>query len=100
MRLRLTTSGGEVVEETISYGELWRIPLSADESARIEVRPTRRFDVGNGKGRALEAEVTGGENGIIIDARGRPIEVPEEKEALAAWAESLTRGLAPPASTG
>jgi hypothetical protein len=44
--------------------------------------------------------VTGGENGIIIDARGRPIEVPEEKEALVVWAESFARGLAPPASTG
>jgi uncharacterized protein (TIGR01319 family) len=100
MRLRLTTAGGEVVEETIVYGELRNIPLGADESARIEVRPMRRFDVGNGKGRVLEAEVTGGENGIIIDARGRPIEIPEEKEALAAWAESLARGPAIPASTG
>ncbi|GAI38388.1 unnamed protein product, partial [marine sediment metagenome] len=56
--------------------------------AKIDVKPARRFDVGMGRGRRLEANVTGGENGIIIDARGRPMETPK-KEVLSTWAESL-----------
>ncbi len=89
LTVRMSTSEGVSMEETIAFGELKTLPLGADESARIEVSPTRRFDVGAGRGRRLEATVTGGENGVIIDARGRPIGIPAKKEVLSVWAESL-----------
>ena len=95
LTVRMSTSEGVSMEETIAFGELKTLPLGADESARIEVSPTRRFDVGVGRGRRLEATVTGGENGVIIDARGRPIVIPA-KEALSVWAESLKPRLAAP----
>ncbi|TEU08551.1 methylaspartate mutase [Candidatus Bathyarchaeota archaeon] len=88
LTVSMSTSEGVSMEETIAFGELKTLPLGADESARIEVSPTRRFDVGAGRGRRLEATVTGGENGVIIDARGRPIVIPA-KETLSVWAESL-----------
>jgi len=91
MKLLMTTADG-VLEETVAFGELKILPLRADESAMLELKPTRRFDVGAGRGKALEAEVTGGENGIIIDARGRPLVVPENREILAAWAQALAQG--------
>ena len=95
LTVSMSTSEGVSMEETIAFGELKTLPLGADESARIEVSPTRRFDVGVGRGRRLEATVTGGENGVIIDARGRPIVIPA-KEALSVWAESLKPRLAAP----
>ncbi len=95
LTVRMSTSEGVSMEETIAFGELKTLPLGADESARIEVSPTRRFDVGVGRGRRLEATVTGGENGVIIDARGRPIGIPA-KEALSLWAESLKPRLVAP----
>jgi hypothetical protein len=95
LTVSMSTSEGVSMEETIAFGELKTLPLGADESARIEVSPTRRFDVGVGRGRRLEATVTGGENGVIIDARGRPIVIPA-KETLSVWAESLKPRLAAP----
>jgi hypothetical protein len=89
LTVSMSTPGGVSVEETLVFGELKTLPLGADESARIMVSPTRRFDVGAGRGRTLEATVMGGENGVIIDARGRPIGIPAKKEAISVWAESL-----------
>ncbi len=87
------------VKKSVAFGELKTLPLGADESAKIKISPTRSFDVGMGRGRALEITVTGGENGVIVDARGRPIETPK-KEALSTWVESLEpRPVAPRART-
>jgi len=44
--------------------------------------PAREFDVGLGRGSAAtpRAEVEGGAVGIIIDARGRPLALPPDRE--------------------
>ena len=97
LTVSMNTSGGVSVEETLAFGELKTLPLGAGESAKIVVSPTRRFDVGAGRGRSLDTKVTGGEHGFIIDARGRPIEIPARKEALSMWAESLKPRSAAPA---
>jgi len=99
LTVSMTTPDGVITAETVAFGELKTLPLEADESARIVVSPTRRFDVGVGRGRSLDATVTGGENGVIVDARGRPIETPK-REALSTWVESLKpRPVAPRART-
>ena len=97
LAVSMNTSGGVSVEETVAFGELKTLPLGADESAKIVVSPTRRFDVGVGRGKSLNAKVTGGEHGVIIDARGRPISIPIKKESLSVWAESLKPRPAAPA---
>ncbi|MBC8498644.1 glutamate mutase L, partial [Candidatus Bathyarchaeota archaeon] len=100
LTVSMSTSGGVSVEETVAYGELKTLPLGAGESAKIVVNPTKRFDVGVGRGRSLDAKVTGGEHGVIIDARGRPFGTPIKKEALSVWAESLKpRPVAPATKT-
>ena len=89
MRLRMTYTDGDTVEEMVRLGEVKSRPLGAEESATIEATPTGRFDVGKGRGKRLVVEVTGGVHGVIIDARGRPLTIPEEKEVLASWTEAL-----------
>jgi hypothetical protein len=89
MSLRVSTADGVVAEETVNSGELKSLPLGAGESARIEVTPAKRFDVGMGRGKMLEAEVTGGVNGLVLDARGRPLVVPDRREVIASWMKSL-----------
>ncbi len=96
MRLRLTKADGAVIEETAGFGELKAIPLDADEIATLEVRPARRLDVGKGGGKELAVDVRGGKHGIIIDARGRPMEIPEKREAIAEWREALIPGMPTP----
>ena len=50
-----------------------------DESAKVKLNPLRGFDVGQGKGKSFETTVWGGVVGIIFDGRGRPLNIPEDK---------------------
>lgn len=72
---------GRSLEVEVLYGSLEVIPLPAGQTADLELRPTRRFDVGLGtKGQAGTTKVEGGIIGIIIDARGRPLPISEDAE--------------------
>jgi hypothetical protein len=69
------------LEVEVPYGSLEVIPLASGQTATLELRPTRRFDVGLGtKGQAGTTKVEGGIIGIIIDARGRPLPIAEDLE--------------------
>ena len=92
--LRGRLAVGERAEEfEVQTGEMRLIPLAEGESAEMTLDPLRRFDVGAGPGRALTATVHGGVVGVIIDARGRPLQLPEgETEhaaAIRAWNDEL-----------
>ncbi|MFO7723564.1 MAG: glutamate mutase L, partial [Bacteroidales bacterium] len=76
MRAKLTYANRQVLNLEIAYGSIEVIPLPAGRKATLELRPSRQFDIGWGrKGRGAVAEVDGGILGIIIDARGRPLQV-------------------------
>lgn len=68
-------------EGDVRFGFLERVLVPAGVKAILELRPTRRFDLGLGPGRGVRIEAWGGAVGIIIDARGRPLIWPEKKEA-------------------
>jgi hypothetical protein len=89
MKVRVTRADGVVTQVDINFGELKAIPLSSRETVKLEVSSKRLF-VGEGKGKTLEASVRGGEVGLILDARGRPLNIPTEKRILANWMNSLT----------
>ena len=61
--------------------------------AIVSVEPTRSFDLGAGPGKKVEREVRGGTVGLILDARGRPLELPQERSACRAmmtgWVKAL-----------
>jgi hypothetical protein len=48
-----------------------------------------RSDIGNGPGRNAAVQVTGGVMGVVIDARGRPMVLPNDpgrrRELLKKW---------------
>ena len=77
----------------LTVGELLRFPLAAGETARVDIEPARGFDVGAGSGRRVQREVRGGTVGLILDARGRPLTLPEDRQAcrdtLRRWIEAL-----------
>ena len=54
----------------IAYGEIRRLPLNLDQTARIHLDPMRGFDVGSGPGKPIEREIKGGKVGVILDGRG------------------------------
>jgi len=72
---------GRSLEVEVLYGSLEVIPLPAGQTANLELRPSRRFDVGLGtRGQAGTTKVEGGVIGIIIDARGRPLPIAADPE--------------------
>jgi len=73
---------------TLPFGELRLFPLGPDERARIELRPAKQVDLGEGKGQSVTRDVQGGEVGLLLDGRGRPLQLPAKPEARLA---ALTR---------
>ncbi|MGD8462917.1 MAG: glutamate mutase L [Anaerolineae bacterium] len=74
LKFKIEYHDGRSLEVEVPYGSLEVIPLPSGQTATLELRPTRRFDVGLGsKGQAGKTKVEGGLLGIIIDARGRPL---------------------------
>jgi hypothetical protein len=82
LQLRLDPEdGGESIEGEARYGQLIVLPLRQGQYARLTLRPERGFDVGfGGPGKAGALRVAGGAVGLIIDARGRPLSLPDDPE--------------------
>ena len=78
LTVQISGGGMSPVDENIPFGELRRYLLPSGEKATLKLQPSRRFDLGAGNGHAVEAEVTGGIVGLVIDTRGRPLEIPTD----------------------
>jgi len=72
---------GEVLEKKLTFGEIERIPLGEGKKAEVEIAPRSGFDVGAGSGHTLKTMVEGGIVGVILDGRGRPLTLPDDKES-------------------
>jgi len=84
-------TGEGVKRGTIPAGEMLLEPLALGKTAKLRLNPARGIDVGAGKGRPLEATVSGGVVGILFDGRGRPLRVPEKNrsETVERWARAV-----------
>ena len=79
--------------ETVPFGELRLYPLGVGQKARLTIQPERRLDMGAGRGQPVETEVEGGVVGLVVDTRGRPLEVSnasvERVASLKKWFDAL-----------
>jgi hypothetical protein len=75
----ITYSDGKRREESLLFGELKVFELGEGEKAEVEITPAKQFDLGEGKGQKITKEVTGGVVGLVIDARGRPLDLNSSK---------------------
>jgi hypothetical protein len=64
--------------ETVPFGAIEVLSMTADDIREIEFKPARGLDLGAGKGKPVKASVQGGVAGLIIDTRGRPLNLPSE----------------------
>ena len=93
LRVRLTDQGGNDAQAEVKFGGLEILPLGMGQTARLTLQPLQRSDIGNGPGRSATLQVTGGVMGVVIDARGRPLLLPEDpvrrRELFKRWLFSV-----------
>ncbi|RLC45933.1 MAG: methylaspartate mutase [Candidatus Coatesbacteria bacterium] len=94
MQVSADLPNGEHREVSLSVGEMYLLKAAVGESARLKISPHKGFDVGAGPGKSLTVSVDGGVVGLILDARGRPIALPENKSErvrkLQEWQKALS----------
>ena len=76
----------------LEVGQLQWLPLADGEEVEIALQPARRWDVGAGLGHALNARVRGGVVGLVLDGRGRPIEMAtnrDRRRQMSDWQRAL-----------
>ena len=77
----------------VKQGSLEALPLALGQTARLSLQPLHRADVGFGPGRAQTITVDGGALGVVIDARGRPLQLPSDavrrRELFKKWLWTL-----------
>jgi len=81
LKLKIEYDDGQTLSVEVPYGALEVVPLMTGKRAVVELRPASQFDIGLGKkGKGATTEVDGGELGIIVDARGRPLTLPGDDQ--------------------
>jgi uncharacterized protein (TIGR01319 family) len=87
------TSDGRNIDLTVAFGDMVRFDLSESQTAEVEIHPARNFNVGSGPGKVLKTKIEGGVAGLIIDGRGRPFDLPADKnirtQKLLKWFNAL-----------
>lgn len=77
----------------LAFGDIKLLPLGPDETATITIEPKRGFDFGEGSGKRVQRQVRGGAVGLILDARGRPLALPEEPVARQSTIEKWVKAV-------
>ena len=93
LSIEINYSDRPVITEDIPFGDLRLYPLEIGEKASLKLQPSRRFDLGAGHGTPVETEAMGGVVGLVIDTRGRPLEIPSDSKQrvaqLTKWQDAL-----------
>ena len=80
-------------EGVLRVGDMRLFPLGDEEEAQLSLIPARDWDLGNGPGQEVICTVRGGVVGVVIDGRGRPIQIAEDRDErlaqITAWHQTL-----------
>jgi hypothetical protein len=89
MQVQMKTKEGSVVQMEVEYGTIELLPLAVGQEAQVTLQPLRRFDIGYGPGKGRSLTIHGSALGLVIDARGRPLQLPsdaaERREQVRRW---------------
>ncbi|MDH5670203.1 MAG: methylaspartate mutase, partial [Nitrospira sp.] len=76
------------IKDQLRFGDLRLYPLELGQTATITMQPAKGVNLGAGVGVPLTCEVQGGVVGLMLDGRGRPLQLPTDQQARIA---ALTR---------
>jgi uncharacterized protein (TIGR01319 family) len=84
---------GRTVKDRLVFGEVRHYPLPPDSKATITLHPAKAVDVGEGAGASVTRQMQGGVVGVLLDGRGRPLQLPADQSAritaLKKWFEAV-----------
>ncbi|MBN1933215.1 MAG: glutamate mutase L [Anaerolineae bacterium] len=86
------------VSAEIKCGEVSVFPFHFEKKTLLELIPARGFDIGQGRGKSCTIEYREGSVGLIVDARGRPLELPHDAARRCARLEYWLSALGPDTS--
>jgi uncharacterized protein (TIGR01319 family) len=96
----ITFPDGRVEKSQLKFGEMRLFPLDLNKKAKVSMQPAKQVNLGAGTGVAVTRDVHGGVVGLLLDGRGRPLQLPREHgarvAALKRWFNGV--GLYPTAS--
>ena len=75
---------GKTVTDQLKFGDLRLYPLESGKKATVTLRPAKSANIGAGAGVAVTREVQGGVVGLMLDGRGRPLQLPADQQARVA----------------
>lgn len=75
-----TEDEGMRYEGDVEFGTLEVFALGQGR-AKVTLKPGRRFDIGLGPGKGTTIHLPGSGVGLVVDARGRPLQLPQDEQA-------------------
>ncbi len=91
LRAKLTYENGTEARVELKYGSLETLPLQSGEVGKLTIQLLRAADIGFGAGRVPREpiNVAGGALGVVLDGRGRPLNLPADagrrRELIKKW---------------
>jgi hypothetical protein len=81
LHTRLVYDDESEITLEVKQGSLEVLTLAPGQVARLYLQPLHRYDIGmGGSGRGGSLRVVGGSLGVVVDARGRPLHLPDDSE--------------------
>jgi len=80
----VTFPDGRVVKDQLKMGELRLFPLGLNQKAKLTMQPAKSVNLGQGAGAPVSRDVQGGVVGLLLDGRGRPLQLPADQPARVA----------------
>ncbi len=93
LKASLHRADGSVSTSEVKQGGLEVLPLRIGEAAELKLQPIRRTDIGRGAGKKVTMKVGGSALGVVLDGRGRPLELTSDdvrrQELIKKWLWTL-----------
>lgn len=84
---------GKTVKDRLMFGDLRLYPLELGKNAKLMMQPAKAVNLGAGVGIPVTRQVQGGVVGLLLDGRGRPLQLPVDQAArvvaLTKWYDAV-----------
>jgi hypothetical protein len=80
LQVRVQYESGHETTIKVHQGNIQSIPIPFGQRASVFLDPLHRSNIGYGPGRSTSMQVVGGLFGLVVDARGRPLKLPDAPE--------------------